>query len=81
MNKVMLTTFDNPFDPFTQFEDWWAYDIQKGYYCCSLLARSCPIAENLPEEEAVLSIEQAIDDIVKNDSLGLYIKVKQTDKN
>lgn len=77
MNKVMLTTFDNPFDPFTQFEDWWSFDVQKGHYCCSLLARVCPTSDNLPEEEIASSIEQAIDDIVANDALGLYKKVKQ----
>ena len=77
MSESMLSTFDNPFNPFTQFDDWWSYDVQKGYYCNELLARSCPVADNLSDEEISLSIEQAIDDIVKNDALGLYVKVKK----
>lgn len=29
--KVAITTFDNPFNPFTQFEQWFLFDIEKGY--------------------------------------------------
>ncbi len=47
MSKAtMLTTKDNPFDPFTQWDDWRRYDEDKGYYTCQLLAR---IADTTPE--------------------------------
>ena len=36
---VMLTTVDNPYSPFTQFDDWYSYDVLKGHNTCSLLAR------------------------------------------
>ena len=38
-NECMLTTFDNPFNPFEQFVQWRLFDIEKGYYTCEYLAR------------------------------------------
>ena len=38
-NECALTTYDNPFDPFTQFDSWFAFDTEKGYYTCSRIAR------------------------------------------
>ena len=35
----MLTTIDNPFDPFTQFDDWLRFDEEKGYHTCQFLAK------------------------------------------
>ena len=31
--NCMLTTFDNPFDPFEQFTSWFLFDTEKGYNC------------------------------------------------
>ena len=36
---VMLSTIDNPFNPFDDFDSWFHYDIEKGYNSCSYLAR------------------------------------------
>ena len=41
--EYMLTTVDNPFDPFTRFEEWYAYDVRMGYNTASFLER---IAKN-----------------------------------
>lgn len=40
MNEnVMLTTYDNPFNPFTQFDAWWKEDLRLGHDCCGTLAK------------------------------------------
>lgn len=39
MNTCALTTFDNPFDPFEQFDLWYQYDTDKGYNSCAYLDR------------------------------------------
>lgn len=39
-NKVpYLTTLDNPFDPSTEFQEWYAFDRLMGYNTVELLAR------------------------------------------
>lgn len=73
----MLTTTDNPFDPFTQYDDWLAFDEQSGYYTNNYLARIVSISDELSEEENNLSIELAIDEIVELNVLGIYKKVSK----
>ena len=73
--SVMLTTTDNPFDPKTQFDDWYAFDTQKGYNTCSYLARIAKTSEALNEKENDLEIERAINEIVMMNLNGLYKKI------
>ena len=70
-----LTTFDNPYDPFTQFDLWFAFDAEKGYYSCSRLARVAKISEEMTEKEVSEEIERAIDEIIQYDFLNIYKKV------
>ena len=70
-----LTTFDNPYDPFTQFDLWFAFDVEKGYYSCSRLARVAKISEEMTEKEVSEEIERAIDEIIQYDFLSIYKKV------
>lgn len=52
MNKTcMLTTVDNPFDPFEQFTSWFLFDTEKGYNSCSYLARIARTSDQFTEEE------------------------------
>lgn len=76
MTDSMLTTIDNPFNPFTQFDEWLAFDTQKGYYTCEYLARICRSTSELGEEEEALAIEEAMDEIVALNALGIYKKVQ-----
>lgn len=76
--EYRLTTVDNPFNPFTQFDDWFLYDVGKGYNTCGLLARVSNTSSDLPENEYNEEVEKAIDEIIKNDFQNLYVKVKNT---
>lgn len=49
-DNVMLTTFDNPFSPFTQFEIWWKTDIRLGHDCCGTLARESNVSDVASDE-------------------------------
>ena len=77
MAKCMLTTVDNPYDPFEQFNSWLMFDMDKGYGTCSYLDRIARTSDQLSEEENDLEIEQAIDEIIKYDFQNLYRKAKQ----
>ena len=72
-----LTTFDNPYDPFTEFDSWFQFDIEKEYYSCSRLARVAELSDDMSEQEENEEIERAIDEIIKYDLLNVYKKVKR----
>lgn len=77
MSEVcMLSTFDNPFNPFNQFEKWLMFDIEKGYNSCSYLGKIAKTSEQLTEDENNQEIERAIDEIIKYDFMNIYKKVK-----
>jgi len=62
MREVMLTTVDNPFDPFDNFEEWYNIDMRFGYNTCALLARIAPAPpDSLPESFGNAIQEAAID--------------------
>jgi hypothetical protein len=73
--ESMLTTIDNPYDPFDQFDDWYAFDSRHGYNTPSFLARVVVTSDELSEADQNLAIELAIDEIVRENVLGLYKKV------
>ena len=73
--EYMLTTVDNPYDPFTQFDDWFVFDESNGYCSCGLLARLALTSPYLTDEENLKAIDHACDDILDLFP-GLYIKVK-----
>lgn len=77
MKKCMLTTTDNPFNPFDDFNSWFLFDVEKGYNSCEYLGRIARTSSELTEEENADEVERAIDEIIKNDFLNIYIKVKQ----
>lgn len=76
-SNCMLTTFDNPFDPFEQFTSWFLFDVEKGYNTCSYLARIAKTSDQFSEEENNEEIERAIDEIIKYNPLNIYKKVRK----
>ena len=80
MARCALTTIDNPFSPFDQFDAWYRFDEGKGYHSCSYLARIARTSDQLSPAENEDEVERAIDDIVKYNPLGIYKKVKNEEK-
>ena len=58
--QCMLTTKDNPYDPFNQFDSWFIYDVTNGYNTCGYLARIAHTSDALTEPENNAEIERAI---------------------
>lgn len=80
--KCMLTTNDNPYDPFKQFSEWMIYDSEKGYNTCSYLARIARTSDdNFSIGEYNEEIERAIDEIIKYDFMNVYKKVVQEEND
>lgn len=75
----MLTTTDNPYNPFTQFDEWLQFDVDAGYNTSGLLARIVQTSDELSEADESLAIENAIDEIVRLNVLGNLRKVTSSD--
>ena len=75
--EYMLTTVDNPFDPFTRFDEWYSYDVGKGYNTAEFLARVARISNDLSEPDQALLIQNAIDEIIEENVSGMWIKVSK----
>ncbi len=88
MTVSMLTTIDNHFDPFTQFDEWLAFDLSesmKSYApktkqflrrdCCSYVSAQCLTSDELSFEDQNDDVAHAVDEIVRTNPLGIYTKV------
>ena len=85
MSNYILSTTDNPWNPSTNFNEWYAWDISHGYGTCSYLARVAYTSSDLPDSTNDAIIEEAMDVIVKNDLIALvtdgmvhYMKIPVT---
>ena len=77
--ECMLTTIDNPFNPFEDIVAWRLFDMEKGYYTSERLAKIAQplLQEDMTQQEENEAIEFAIDTIIKNDILNVYKKVSR----
>lgn len=71
----MLTTNDNPFDPFEDFASWYVYDSKEGYNSCGLLSIMAETSDAYSDDENKFIIEDAIDTIIQDDPLKIYKKI------
>ena len=72
-----LSTKDNPYNPFTQFDDWYAFDESHGYCTSGLLARIAKTSNELSDSMQESDTNEAIDTILELFPDGFYVKVDQ----
>ena len=70
--STMLTTVDNPYSPFTQWDEWFAFDRDHGYNTPGYLARIVITSDELSDADQELAIDSAIREIVEFNVLGIY---------
>lgn len=78
MAQYMVTTTDNPYNYFTQFDEWLAFDTRKGYHTLSFLARIVRTSDELSEADQEAAFDDAVNEIVEHNVLGIYRKVENT---
>lgn len=77
-NDIWLTTMDNPYNPFTHWDDWFAFDTQAGHNTCSYVARVVDTSSELPDQQRSNDIDRAIEEILHYNLNGLYLKVDKS---
>ena len=73
----MLTTIDNPWNPFKHFKEWMAFDRSMGYGTLERLGRLRFSSDNLGDAERDRDNELAIQMVIDSDILGIYMKVSE----
>lgn len=74
-HEFMLSTIDNPFDPFTQFDEWLVWDHNAGYDTPALLDRIAIQSDEMSEADQAQAIDLAIEEIVRENVSGMHTKV------
>lgn len=82
----MLTTVDNPYDPYTQYDLWYGFDSSKRIIkqvdpnvkiatnCCEYLDRIAITSNDMTEEENQMERQRAIEEIIRLDPWGIFKK-------
>lgn len=71
----MLTTSDNPYDPHKDYDKWMMWDQDNNYFTAEYLDRVAVIPDGATDDQIQKLIEQAQQEIVNADVLGVYILV------
>lgn len=77
MANTMLTTLDNPWNPFTHFDEWREYDESSGWHTLALLGRVVVTSDELSEADQELAIDDAMAEIVRENVSGVHILVTE----
>lgn len=82
MVATFVTTMDNPYDYFKEFDEWYAYDISHGYdvigepyNTLNYVARVADVNDGMSEEEYTMAVNDAVDEICRLNLTGNYRKV------
>ena len=74
--EYWLTTIDNPYNPFENFDEWENFDRIKGYNTCNYLARiSKELYSDMNEKDYNVCLNSAIKECLDFDPFGNYIRV------
>lgn len=71
----MLTTIDNPFDPFTQWDSWLRFDRDNGYYTNEYLARIADTDVVMSDSQTDSAVREAMIEIVENNPTNMWVLV------
>ena len=73
MEQHLLTTIDNPYNPFVDFSSWYMFDCEKGHNTSARLARIANINCEMTQKEIDEETERAMNLITKYDFEDKYV--------
>lgn len=73
----MLSTKDNPYDPFVDYDSWFAFDTNNNYNSCAFLDRIANTSSTMTDYEQQMEINRAIDEIVTLDPTDTFIRLER----
>ncbi len=79
--RHMLSTIDNPFNPWTQFDEWYTWDQQAGYHTLAFQARIVRTSGSLSDADQDVALENGIEEIIRENVLGLYVRIPEPEES
>lgn len=76
----MLTTIDNPYSPYTEYDKWLQYDTAKGYNTNGYLARILRTSSELSDTLQDSDINNAMLQIIQENVYGVHRIINRNDK-
>lgn len=76
--RHMLTTLDNPFNPFTHFELWYEFDTSMQYNSLNLLGRIAKTSDDFTDSMNEAEGERAIEEIVRENVSGVHRRITES---
>ena len=73
--EYMLSTIDNPWNPFHNFDEWLEFDTTHNYNSLNYVARIANTDSDMNDDIYAEAVNKAIDDILKYNPLPIYIRV------
>jgi hypothetical protein len=77
MAEHLLSTSDNPWNPWTHHDQWYAWDMEAGYHTLSYLARIIVSSHEISQADQDLAYDLAVEEILQFNLTGNYIKVPE----
>ena len=71
-NEYLLTTTDNPYNPFEQFSLWNLFDKEKGHHTCDLIGRLSQLSDGMTQKEEEEEYDRVADFIIQHDMQDKY---------
>jgi hypothetical protein len=75
--NYMVTVKGNPYNYYTEFEDWYRWDTINGYHTLSYLAKVTRTSDALSPQLDEDAISDAVDEILSENVGGIYEKVEE----
>ena len=77
--EYYITSKDNPYDPKTQYNEWYVYDLMLGYNTLQRLDKMEEyLATTLQSDDEDAIHEAAISELIRLDPLNVYIAKRYT---
>lgn len=91
MATTFVTTMDNPWDYFTQFDEWYAFDTSHGYDVIgepyntlnyvARIAQEKGLNSTMVPEEYEMIVNEVVDEIVRINITGNYRKIVKNEQS
>lgn len=76
MKRYLITTPDNPYNPFEEPDKWFVWDLSHGYNTSAKLANLAKTNRYMLDAAEQRVINDAVNDMIRLHPPGMYIRIE-----